>query len=261
MAVLLALSGTLTMSQKESIPKQLGLKTFALVESSPDKPNIFLEKKRKESCKDVLGEYESIVFPVCDELCEKQESFPVTLLFLPIFYMSEAMMYLRGKLGLSSIHDSIFSAICSGQDEEIINATVNELKKENPKIRLILTTSIAGMGFDPLNVSRIIHACPPRNISQYLQEIGRAGRRGQSAVATLHYGNRDLSKNLPGIQNDIINYCRNDSGCMRNALLSVFGFQKEMFIQGCKCCSNCKIVCTCELCNESVVCNESVQSN
>ena len=38
------------------------------------------------------------------------------------------------------------------------------------------------MGFDPPCIDRVIHTCP-RNISQYLQEIGRAGRRGQPAEA------------------------------------------------------------------------------
>jgi superfamily II DNA helicase RecQ len=59
------------------------------------------------------------------------------------------------------------------------------LEKENPRIWLVLTTFISGMGFDPCDVTQIIHTCPPRNMTQYLQEIGRAGRREQSARAVL----------------------------------------------------------------------------
>lgn len=118
-------------------------------------------------------------------------------------------MYLNGLFQASNINEAIYSAICSGQDDYVINTTIEELKKENPRIRLVLTTSIAGMGFDPKNVSRVIHTCPPRNASQYLQEIGRAGRRGQSSRAILYFGNRDIAANLPGIKEDIINYCKN----------------------------------------------------
>ena len=59
---------------------------------------------------------------------------------------------------------------------------------------MILTTAVSGMGFDTEGVTQVIHAIPPRNISQYLQEIGRAGRRGQKATAILYYSNRDLAK-------------------------------------------------------------------
>ena len=85
-------------------------------------------------------------------------------------------MHLNGLFGSPTIEDSIYSAICSGQDEHVISVTNGELKKVNPRIRLVLTTSIAGLGFDPKNVTKIIHTCSPRDISQYLQEIGRAGR-------------------------------------------------------------------------------------
>lgn len=244
----IGLSGTLTVSQKKTIPKQLGLENFYLIEHTPDRPNIFLIKMKKGQGTDVLNEYEQIVHKICDDLYEKKADFPVTLLFLPIYYMSEAMIYLKSLFGSLNINESLYSAICSGQDEFVINHTIAELKKENPTIRLVLTTSIAGMGFDPKNVTHIIHACPPRNMSQYLQEIGRAGRCGQPSFATLFYSNRDIGKNLPGIKEDIINYCKNDSSCLRNQLLSVFGFEKKESIIDYKCCSFCAENCICESC-------------
>lgn len=63
--------------------------------------------------------------------------------------MSEAMIYLKSLFGSLNINESLYSAICSGQDEFVINHTIAELKKENPTVQLVLTTSIAGMGFDP----------------------------------------------------------------------------------------------------------------
>jgi superfamily II DNA helicase RecQ len=108
------------------------------------------------------------------------------------------------------------------------DVTIKELREENPRIRLVLSTSITGMGFDPPCVVRIIHACPPRNLSQYFQEIGCAGRRGQAAEAIMHFNGHDLGKNLPGIQDDIIRYCKNPEGnCLRELLLETFGFKKD----------------------------------
>lgn len=118
--------------------------------------------------------------------------------------MSEVLMYLNGLFQASNINEAIYSTICSELDDYVINTTIEELKKETPRIRLVLTSSIAGMGFDPKYVSRVIHTYPPRNASQYLQEIGRAGLRGQSSRAFLYFGNRDIAANLPGIKVDII---------------------------------------------------------
>ena len=42
-----ALSGTLTVKQKQELPKQLGLSDYVVIETSPDKPNLFLEKNKK----------------------------------------------------------------------------------------------------------------------------------------------------------------------------------------------------------------------
>ena len=95
--------------------------------------------------------------------------------------MSQVIVYLNSLFQSTNIDNSLYSAICSGQDQYVIDRTIQELKKSDPQIRLVLTTSILGMGFDPENVTHIIQACPPRNITQYFQEIGRAG---QPATAT-----------------------------------------------------------------------------
>ena len=121
-------------------------------------------------------------------------------------------MYLNSLFDTSTIEACMHSALCSRQDEHVINITIMELKKQNPRIRLVLTTSIAGMGFDPENVTQVIHACPPRNLSQYLQEIGRV-------KVILYYGNRDIAKHVPGINENIFNYCRNEDSCLKNVLL------------------------------------------
>lgn len=124
---------------------------------------------------DVTSEYETIVLELCNKLYEQKNDFPVTLLFIPVHYMSEGLMYQQTR----NINEAIYSAICSGQDEYVINTTIEELKKKDPRIRYVLTTSISAMGYDPRNMSQVCHTCPPRNASQYLQEIGGAGRQGQ----------------------------------------------------------------------------------
>lgn len=183
--------------------------------------------------------YEEIYKTECDQLHQNQHSFPVTLLFMPLFYISQAAAYLKYLFGKCDIKSSCYAVLFSKQDKEVMNTTIDDLHKQSPRIRLVLTSSVAGMGFDPPSVVRIIHAQPPRNLSQYLQEIGRAGRRDQSSTATLYYNKRDIAKNLPGIQDDIVEYCSTNNKCLREMLLKTFGFSKSCNIPAEKCCSFC----------------------
>lgn len=70
----------------------LGLNNFKIIECSPDKPNIYLEKFKKEHASDVEEEYENIVNSLCDNF---SENFPVTLIYVPVYYMSRVIMYLN----------------------------------------------------------------------------------------------------------------------------------------------------------------------
>lgn len=54
-------------------------------------------------------------------------------------------------------------------------------------------TSAFGMGVDKPNVRFVLHSDVTDSLDSYYQEIGRAGRDGQNAVAALHYRPSDLA--------------------------------------------------------------------
>lgn len=59
-------------------------------------------------------------------------------------------------------------------------------------VDVVVATSAFGMGIDKPNVRFVVHASVPDSLDSYYQQIGRAGRDGDSALALLCYRAEDL---------------------------------------------------------------------
>ncbi|CAG2218309.1 recQ [Mytilus edulis] len=168
------------------------------------------------------------------------------LVVLKSFFNNVPIACLSGTL--TGKHINALSKQLLISNFKVLTCIITDLQSVQPRFRLVFTTTVVGMGFDPPSVTQVIHCKPPRSLTNYLQEIGRAGRRGQMSTATLYYTNMDLAKNLPGIQDDILCYCRHKA-CYRECLLEIFGYKKSSNSpEGCLCCSFCSLQCRCENC-------------
>ncbi|MEE9382639.1 MAG: ATP-dependent DNA helicase RecQ [Nannocystaceae bacterium] len=123
---------------------------------------------------------------------------------------------------------------------------------------VVVATNAFGMGIDRSDVRAVIHLAPPGSIEAYYQEVGRAGRDGETAYGLMLVSNRDfalrrqlLSKDGAGnsIEPEIVEHkwqlflelmrWSEGGSCRHDAILRYFGDEAEV-LGGCGRCDACQ---------------------
>ena len=109
--------------------------------------------------------------------------------------------------------------------------------------RVLVCTIAFGMGVDMKGVCRVIHFGPSKNIKNYVQECGRAGREGQQSTCLLLYNELMSARCNP----DIKDYIETDTQCQRKQIFDHFpgGFIVHENVNGHNCCDVCARNCSC----------------
>ncbi|XP_060558433.1 uncharacterized protein LOC132718729 [Ruditapes philippinarum] len=188
----LALTATATQQVLDDIRGKLLLKDDAItVAMVPNRPNIFMAIEKGSA--DMEEEIKWF-----KDYLESTPNWKKTVIFCRSYNAVYAVWsYLVDTLSITPEDNNrtaeMFHSACDDLTKDRI---LTEFKKDDSKIRIIVSTVAFGMGISIPDVDIVIHWGAPKNALSYWQEVGRAGRNGQLSLAVVKAYPRSLMKNI-----------------------------------------------------------------
>lgn len=113
--------------------------------------------------------------------------------------------------------DKRFAMYHSKTPVDVQNHVLTKFMELDSQIRVVFVTSALGMGVNVPDVRRIIPYGVPRDLEQYVQEIGRSGRDGEQSAAIVLYSPYHLAH----CDNDMREFVKNDAEYFKEKPLSI----------------------------------------
>ena len=195
----------------------LNLKDPRIIIANLDRENIYIEKAKRLASS--LGEesYNSILLSIAKALKQQLVNYPLTIIYTPLKWCGYGYKLFLDVIGEESFHpksnvqpkNCLFAQYHSPQTDDRKREILSQLQgSDKLKVpRVVFATVAIGMGVDISDARQVIHIGPPRTLEAYYQEIGRAGRDGEPARATLYYNGHDIASNKPGMTEEMRNFC------------------------------------------------------
>lgn len=171
----IALTATADPLTRDDIARQLSLQSPYSYTASFDRPNISLSVVAQPTKRMRL-----------DIIVDKVRRYPD----------DAGIVYCMTRRGAEEMHAALTAR---GVRSVLYHAALPATQREEAHraflqgdAQVVCATVAFGMGIDKSNVRWVVHNNLPQNIESYYQEIGRAGRDGLPAEATLFYSLRDM---------------------------------------------------------------------
>jgi ATP-dependent DNA helicase RecQ len=174
----LALTATAAPPVRAEVVEQLGMRDPAIVVAGFDRPEIRLEVDHHADARSKeLGVLDRV-------LAEIGEGRGPGIVYSATRKGTESIAEeLRGR-GLRAGH--YHAGLSKNDREETQRAWMDD------ELDVVVATTAFGMGIDKPGTRFVIHSEPADSVDSYYQEIGRAGRDGDPALAVLVYRQEDL---------------------------------------------------------------------
>lgn len=169
----LALTATATDKVTEEIKKYLELEQPYVYSHPMDRKNIVYDIKKFEDNREKLEFLKGFI----------QKFNGPGIIYAGTRKKSQELSMLLTEHGFSS---AFYHGGMEHQDRVFV-----QQQFQNGELQWICSTNAFGMGVHIPNIRHVIHFQLPTSVEGYVQEVGRAGRDGQPALATLLYAQGD----------------------------------------------------------------------
>lgn len=211
---IMALTATATSTARAQITSILEMVKPATIYLPPTKPNITYAVKKKTTIEAVVSAIAEDIIKNGIETSKKIiycRTYDQVSQFYSLFMhiLGHNFTSPPGAVNLAKYRTVDMFSKCTETrlKESIVSAFVNPVSR----LKVVIATVAFGMGLDCPCVREIIHWGPSEDVDMYVQEIGRAGRDGKFAIATLFWSPSDYLHT----SNSMMTYCRNADTCRR----------------------------------------------
>lgn len=253
-----ALTATATGKIKAEVCQSLLMQSPSTICMSSERFNIFYEVL---ACRP--GDSSFLDWVVDTLRRRKQDALKAIIYCRNVSTVSTIYQYLSLALGKdqfcgenTSFDNKLFAMFHRATDDENKTLVLNEFKKPDSVIRVVIATTSFEMGLNFPDVSLIVNFSVPRSLESFAQQSGRGGRGiAQSFSLIVHHG--AIGKGMA--TDEMKRYAEAASVCRRKLLRDHFHLclneSKDIVFsnattspKGCHCCDICRKGCDCGNC-------------
>ncbi|XP_062573982.1 ATP-dependent DNA helicase RecQ-like [Saccostrea cucullata] len=237
-ASVLALTATASPTNRRKIMKNLCFKkNNCIIVDSPDRHNIKISVKKVKNNSEVEDDLEFIF----SGLKDKGKDFPKHLIFCNTI---KECSLVYSALVREFVHMNHMINMYHSKTPDDVKKTIRkDMESENGIIRVLVSTSSAGMGVNFKNLHNIVHFTPPRDMDTLVQQMGRAGRDGKQSDELILY--KSHKTQMKKLDNEMMKLIISDDSCRRKIIADCYLTKKcETVVDHC-CCDLCESKCKC----------------
>jgi ATP-dependent DNA helicase RecQ len=209
---LLAITATASRSARKKIKEKLAMNNSHDIVENPDRTNIKLFVKSRNSNEELSVTFEWLVTKLTsDQQCER------TIVFCKSI-KDCAKIYNMLIQELPQSRHTFVQMFHSCTTESVKDKIRIDMEDSAGTVRVLVATNAAGMGVNYKGVTSVLNFGPPQELDTLVQHIGRAGRDGSQSMHLLLYCGRQLRK----VDVEVLTYLRNSNTCRRKVLLRAY---------------------------------------